>query len=164
MSASSFALELLDTESGHVVQTWSLGGELTYQLGRSKESDVAFSSPVVSRTHACLQWTESGWELSAISSSGVFVDGERVDHVVLTEGSAFRLSRQGPMLRFRSQELSESATNHKTMCYDETRTPLLILDKTQFANEVNEIAGAEYFQELQRQVSRLRGKPLPSDR
>jgi pSer/pThr/pTyr-binding forkhead associated (FHA) protein len=164
MSASSFALELLDTESGHVHHTWRLGGNAVFQLGRSTDCDVVFSSPIVSRTHACLRWGESGWELSAISSSGVFVDGERVDHLVLTEGVVFRLSRLGPMLRFRTQAVNDSGTHRKTMSFDDSRTPLLVLDQQQFARDVDEIAGNDYFQELQRQLARLRGKPRSGDR
>jgi hypothetical protein len=159
MSASSFALELLDTETGHVLQQWELGGGEVYQLGRSRECDVVIGSPFVSRTHACLLQGEQGWELTAVSRSGVFVEGERVEHVLLDDGLAFRLAERGPVLRVRALSAAGSASAGETICFDSSRTPLLVLDETRRDLDVEEIAGDDYFKELQRKVVELRTKP-----
>ena len=159
MSASSFALELLDTESGHVLQQWDLGGGDVYQLGRSRDCDVVIGSPFVSRTHACLQLGDEGWELSAVSRSGVFVEGERVEHVHLNDGLAFRLAERGPVLRFRALSAAGSTSAGETICFDSSRTPLLVLDEERRDHEVEEIVADDYFKDLQRKVAQLRTIP-----
>jgi hypothetical protein len=162
MSASSFALELLDTESGHVLQQWELGDAGVYQLGRSRDCDVVIGSPFVSRTHACLLHGEQGWELSAVSRSGIFVDGERVEHILLNDGLSFRLAERGPVLRVRPLAADDSSSAGETICFDSSRTPLLVLDETRRDLDVEEIAGDDYFKELQRKVVQLRTKPARS--
>jgi hypothetical protein len=159
MSASSFALELLDTESGHVLQTWDLGGADVFQLGRSKDCDVEFGSPFVSRTHAWIQIGADGWELSPVSRSGVFVDGQRIERLILADGVVFRLADRGPLLRFRAAAPAGSGTAKETICFDQMRTPLLIVDEQQRDREVGEIAEGAYFQELQKKLARLRSRP-----
>lgn len=159
MPASSFTLELLDTESGHVLQQWELGGADAFQLGRSRECDVVLGSPFVSRTHVCLQQGEQGWQLSAVSRSGVFVDGQRVEFVILSDGLSFRLAERGPVLRFRELSATGSSSAGETICFDASRTPLLVLDEKRRDLEVEEIVGDDYFRELQRKVGQLRSKP-----
>ncbi len=159
MPLRSFALELLDTESGHVLQQWELGGADVFQLGRSRDCDVVIGSPFVSRIHVCLQYGEEGWELSAVSRSGVFVEGDRVGHVVLNDGLAFRLAERGPVLRFRALSADGSRSAGETICFDSSRTPLLVLDEERRDLEVEEIVGDNYFKELQRKVVQLRTKP-----
>jgi hypothetical protein len=159
MSARSFALELLDTESGHVLQTWELGGDDVIHLGRSKECDVEFSSPFVSRSHAWIRFGTEGWELSATSRSGVFVDGRRIERLSLAEGTVFRLAERGPLLRFSAAAPAGEGNANETVCFDEMLTPLLIVDEQLRDRDVGEIAGGDYFQELQRKVARLRARP-----
>lgn len=159
MPASSFALELLDAESGHVLHKWDLEGSDTFQLGRSPDSDVTFASPFVSRTHACLRQVDGGWELSALSRSGVFVDGRRVEHLLLSEGDVFRLAQGGPLLRFRSSPSGGSVIGNETVCFDATRTPLLVLDEQVRDREVHQITEGAYFQDLQRKLAQLRSRP-----
>jgi hypothetical protein len=159
MSASSFALELLDPESGHILQQWEFSGRDVCQLGRSRECDVVVGSPFVSRTHACLQFADECWELSAVSRSGVYVDGNRVEHLVLNDGVAFRLAERGPVLRFREQHADGQASLGETICFDSARTPVLVLDEERRDLEVEEITGGDYFRELQRKVGQLRKQP-----
>lgn len=158
MTASWFSLDLLDTEAGQVLQTWELGDGDTVQLGRSRESDVVLASPFVSRTHACLHRNDEGWELSAVSRSGVFVDGARVEHLILTEGLTFRLAERGPLLRFRTAPAGTGSGSIETICFDSARTPILILDEQQRDREVVEIAEGDYFRQLQQKVARLRSQ------
>lgn len=162
MPASSFVLELLDSEAGHVLHVWELGDGSSFQIGRARDCDVVLSSPVVSRAHACLHGDEQGWELSAISRAGVFVDGVRTEHLRLEDGLVFQLAERGPLLRFRSGIDSEAGSVNQTICFDTARTPLLMLDEAQRDREVAEIADGDYFQELQRKAARLRARQAAS--
>jgi hypothetical protein len=159
MSFSSFALELIDSETGHVLQTWEFGDGDVFQLGRSRDSDVVLQSPFVSRTHAWVRRRDDGWELSAVSRSGVFVDGERVESLTLEDGLVLRLAERGPMLRFRVGSMVGLGSAGETMCFDAARTPLLVLDEEQLDREVGQIAEGDYFQELQRKLAQFRSRP-----
>jgi pSer/pThr/pTyr-binding forkhead associated (FHA) protein len=159
MSLGSFALELLDTESGHVVQTWELGDSDVFQLGRSQDCDVVLASPFVSRTHVYVRRRDDGWELTAVSRNGVYVDGARVEHLSLEEGLIFRLAERGPTIRFRSTSTLDAQGAGETISFDAARTPLLVLDEQQLHQEVSQIAEGDYFQELQRKLSQLRSRP-----
>jgi pSer/pThr/pTyr-binding forkhead associated (FHA) protein len=158
MPASSFVLELLDSEAGQVIHSWDLGGSDVYQLGRSRDCDVVLSSPVVSRSHVCLRHSDYGWELSAVSSGGVFVEGRRVHHLRLEDGLAFRLAERGPVLRFRSEHSGGRSSGGETICFDSVSMPLLILDEKLRDREVDEIAAGDYFQGLKRKVAQLRAR------
>ena len=58
----------------------------TVVLGRSRECDCVVSETTVSRRHAILRRTSSGWELSDLgSSNGTFVNGARVTGAVLVK-------------------------------------------------------------------------------
>jgi hypothetical protein len=161
MSVSSFALELIDSETGHVLQTWEFGDGDVFQLGRSRDSDIVLQSPYVSRTHAYVRRRDDGWELSAVSRSGVFVNGERVENLALEDGLVLRLAERGPMLRFRVGTTEGRGTAGETICFDAARTPLLVLDEAQLDREVGQIAGGDYFQELQRKLAQFRSRPKP---
>jgi hypothetical protein len=106
-----------------------------------------------------LEFGANGRELSAVSRSGVFVDGQRIERLTLAEGTVFRLAERGPLLRFRAAAEAGGGTARETVCFDEMRTPLLIVDKQQRDREVGEIAEGAYFQELRKKVARLRARP-----
>jgi FHA domain len=161
MSASLFGIELLDTESGQVLQSWDLAGSDVFQVGRSRESDVVLASPFVSRTHVWVQRSDDGWELSVVSQNGVFVDSKRVDHVRLEDGLVFRLGERGPSLRYRAAHSGGGKSGGETICFDAARISLLVLDEQQRDRDVGEIADGDYFQELQRKLARLRVRPAP---
>lgn len=156
MKTASCSLDLLDSESGHVLQTWDLDGNDTIHLGRAREADLVFSSPYVSRSHAYLRRDEQGWELTCISKVGVFIDGRRIESIVLTDGMIFRLAERGPLIKFRSVSRLEAATGNETISFESAQTPLLVLDTDQLNNEVRQITEGDYFKELQRRMAELR--------
>jgi len=158
MSASSFVLELLDREVGEPIHSWEIFGTDVYQLGRSADCDVVLSSPVVSRTHACLHRSDDGWTLSVLSRNGVFVEGRRVEQLSLEDGMMFRLAERGPLLRFRSAQTSGRKSGVETICFDALSMPMLVLDEQLRDREVAEIATGDYFQSLQQKVALLRAR------
>ena len=157
MSAVSFALDLLDSELGHVLQTWILEGKDSFHLGRSPESDVVFASPYVSRAHAYVKQCPEGWELLPVSPGGVLVDGGRIERQLLQDGVIFRLTSRGPMLRFRAVAMA-ALVNGATLTLEGSQIPLLILDDEQLNREVNQIAEGNYFKELQRSKALFRAR------
>src|SRR4051812_18985783 len=61
-------------------------------IGRGEDAAVRVDDPLVSRHHAVFRHTGSGWLLEDLgSSNGTFVDGARVDRIVIAGATAVRL-------------------------------------------------------------------------
>jgi hypothetical protein len=157
-------LELLDSEAGQVLHSWELGGSDVYQLGRHPDCDVVLSSPVVSRSHACLHLNHGAWEMSAVSRTGVWVEGRRVEHLQLEDGQSFRLAERGPVLRFRAAQDGGKESGGETICFDSVTMPMLVLDEQRRDREVTEITTGKYFQALQQKVAFLRARQTAEER
>ncbi|MFV8320238.1 FHA domain-containing protein [Mycobacterium sp. 23] len=64
-------------------RSWVVAPGRVWTVGRSGESDIQLDNPRISRVHAVLEPTESGWVLSNRSSNGMYVQGARVEEVVI---------------------------------------------------------------------------------
>jgi hypothetical protein len=63
-------------------------------VGRHPEADIFFDDVTVSRRHAEITRTETAFELvDQRSLNGTYVNGERVDRAVLTNGSEVRVGK-----------------------------------------------------------------------
>ncbi len=63
-------------------------------VGRHPEADIFFDDVTVSRRHAEITRTDSAFELvDQRSLNGTYVNGERVDRAVLTNGSEVRVGK-----------------------------------------------------------------------
>ncbi|MEX1008740.1 MAG: ATP-binding cassette domain-containing protein [Acidimicrobiia bacterium] len=73
-------------------------------LGRRDDAEILVDHVLVSRSHAVLRRTSTGWVLEDLgSSNGTFVDGERVERVVITATVGVRLGDpvEGPLVELR---------------------------------------------------------------
>ncbi|WP_156452523.1 FHA domain-containing protein, partial [Mycobacterium gordonae] len=64
-------------------RSWVVAPGRVWTVGRSGESDIQLDNPRISRVHAVLAPTEAGWVLSNRSSNGMYVQGARVEEVVI---------------------------------------------------------------------------------
>ena len=63
-------------------------------VGRHPEADIFFDDVTVSRRHAEITRTQSGFELvDQRSLNGTYVNGERVDRALLRNGSEVRVGK-----------------------------------------------------------------------
>jgi ABC transport system ATP-binding/permease protein len=65
-------------------RSWQASVGRNWTIGRANEADIHLDDPRVSRRHAVLQATPTGWILVNHSSNGMFVDGQRVESVTIT--------------------------------------------------------------------------------
>jgi FHA domain/Zinc-ribbon containing domain len=85
--------EFLAWRDGDVVRVVALEREWT-RIGRSLAADVRFDDPTVSRRHALIVRQPDGVRvLDDRSLNGVFVNGERVEWRVLTDGDEILVGR-----------------------------------------------------------------------
>lgn len=149
-------VDLLDSQHGYVLQTWVLDRDRQVVLGRGGSAGVSIPNPFVSRSHAAL-WFESGvWRIRCLSAGGVFIENKRVDTWDLSCGDELRLSRTGPVLRFRLTGEAAMSSGGATMQLDEGSMPLLILDEAERDREVAAIEQSGYFSELRKLATHLR--------
>jgi ABC-type multidrug transport system ATPase subunit/pSer/pThr/pTyr-binding forkhead associated (FHA) protein len=65
-------------------RTWRATGGRSWSIGRAHEADIQLENPRVSRHHAVLQPTPTGWVLVNHSSNGMFVNGQRVESLTIS--------------------------------------------------------------------------------
>lgn len=153
-SPTSVLIELLDPNLERPVKSWSLDNRTTITIGRAEDQDIEISDGYVSRQHARLTLTGSGWELESLGRNGVLVDNRQVNHFPLGEEVKFRLGSGGPFLRFRVS--AKKAESIHTICFDTFPAPLFALDEVKLKTEVTRIAEGDYFQTLQDKARSLR--------
>ena len=84
---------------GAMLKAYALGEKEEVLIGRDDGCDIQISSRAISREHCVIERTESGLLLKDLdSSSGTFVDGEKIESMALLSGMEARV---GPaILRF----------------------------------------------------------------
>ena len=84
---------------GAMLKAYALGEKEEVLIGRDDGCDIQISSRAISREHCVIERTENGLILKDLeSSSGTYVDGEKIDFTALSSGMEARV---GPaILRF----------------------------------------------------------------
>lgn len=161
MSLYPLALELLDPTQSHALQTWEIADRTVIQIGRSADNDIVIASPVVSRVHAYVREIEGERELCVVSQNGVYVEGRRVESVLLREGLVFRLAAKGPSLRVGASGSGDDESR-ATIALESVETPLLVLDAAERDRRVSEIVDSDYFHTLKQTAGELRRRHKPT--
>lgn len=152
----SVMVDLLDPATGHVVQVWYVASQPVIRIGRDADQDIVIADPYVSRQHAELRNVNGNWRLFSIGRHGVLVNGERITETSALNGIRFRLGTEGPTLRFSDRPLASS--NSATITSDDTVKIALQVNESKVEQEVSEIAGGDYFRQLQERARELRRK------
>ena len=158
-----FIVELLDNDFKNSIHSWEVTPGIVCQLGRSPESDIVVQNPFVSRTHAYLVFENEQWLLNSVSQHGIAHNGKIEKTVVLTDGDEFRLSRKGPLLRFRVNPGVQDAQVDTTKTFSEEGLNFLFLplDEEERDREVAEIEKQDYFSDLKSIASKLKNQREP---
>ena len=72
-------------------RTWYATADRAWTIGRALDVDVHLDNPRVSRDQAVLEPTAAGWVLVNHSRNGMFVDGNRVEHLTVNQPIAVSL-------------------------------------------------------------------------
>ena len=96
------------------VQNWSFNADSTIRVGRSVDNDVVLYSAVVSRFHLEIKRKGSDWELVSLGTNGTYVDGKRVEQVIITDGMVIRLASSGPKIKILIDSTNQKANSKRT--------------------------------------------------
>lgn len=66
-------------------RTWHIIAGRPWTIGRASEADVRLDNPRVSRNHAVLEATPTGWVLVNHSTNGMFVNGQPLERLTVSE-------------------------------------------------------------------------------
>lgn len=94
-------LTLLHPLKSIPVQKWSFEPNSVIRIGRANDNDVVLYSAVVSRHHLEIKPSGSDWVLINLGSNGTFINGKRVNKVLVKDGMVFSLASSGPKIRIR---------------------------------------------------------------
>jgi serine/threonine protein kinase, bacterial len=96
-------LTLFDSSGQKLIKQWQFDQSRQIRIGRDPENQVVINDPLVSRFHADLV-VSSQWQLNSHGTNGTFVNGQKVEHALLANGTVLQLGVGGPVLRFEAAE------------------------------------------------------------
>lgn len=91
------------------VQSWTFKEEPQIRIGRSTNNEVVLYSAVVSRHHVEIRKAGREWEVVNLGANGTYIDGERVNQIVATDGMVMRLASSGPKILIKIDSADTSA-------------------------------------------------------
>lgn len=104
-------LTLLHPTASTPLQHWNFQKQSIIRIGRSPDNDVILNDPLVSRHHVELREVSSPsgnrWHFVNQGSNGTFLNGSLVSQGLLPDEALIRLAREGPVLKFQTQESSD---------------------------------------------------------
>lgn len=103
-AARVITLALLHPLQETPVQKWTFKQESVVRIGRANDNQVVLYSAVVSRHHVEIRHSGNRWEIINLGTNGTYLDGQRIDHLSVTDGMVIRLARSGPMIQIRLNE------------------------------------------------------------
>ncbi len=153
LSPQSVSVQLIDSSTGALMQTWEFDGQDRITVGRAGEQDIRVGDQYVSRLHAELQCGPDGWILIAQGRNGVHIDGQRIDRARLADRTVFRLGPNGPALCFRYGQAVDALA---TIAEELAPQIEFRIDQAKCASEVAEIIDGGYFRDLETLAAQLR--------
>ncbi|WDI42672.1 FHA domain-containing protein [Bremerella sp. P1] len=152
-----FTLKLLDSSSGHAIQTWNFSDCQRVTIGRAAENDISLADPQVSRVHVELLARDGAWALVSLGRNGTVLDGALINDEPLNDHAIFQLGPTGPSFQFSTT--SESVSSLQTLNeIDPIALDFLMVDEGQLEEEVKNIADTEVFRELQERARKMKDK------
>ena len=81
-----------------------------FRIGRADDCEVPINNDYVSRVHAEVVFENGTWCVRDLNSSnGIYLDGQRVEHALITGPTTIRLGVEGPEISFSQETSSENA-------------------------------------------------------
>lgn len=101
-------LTLLHPIKSIPLQKWNFQSNSVIRVGRAVDNDVVLYSAVVSRYHIKIQAVGNKWALISVGSNGTFINGKKINKVLVKDGMVIRLASSGPKIRITLQEVESS--------------------------------------------------------
>jgi len=101
-------LTLLHPLKSVAVQKWNFEPNSIIKIGRANDNDVVLYSAVVSRHHLEIRPRGDDWALVNLGSNGTFINGKKINKVLVKDGMIIRLASSGPKIKITLSHDEES--------------------------------------------------------
>lgn len=92
-------LTLLHPLKSIAVQKWNFEPNSVIRIGRANDNEVVLYSAVVSRHHLEIRPRGKDWALMNLGSNGTFINGKKINKVLVKDGMVIRLASSGPKIK-----------------------------------------------------------------
>lgn len=96
---SVITLTLLHPLKSIAVQKWNFEPNSVIRIGRANDNEVVLYSAVVSRHHLEIRPRGKDWALMNLGSNGTFINGKKINKVLVKDGMVIRLASSGPKIK-----------------------------------------------------------------
>lgn len=103
-------LTLLHPLKSVAVQKWNFEPNSVIRIGRASDNEVVLYSAVVSRHHLEIRPRGNDWALINLGSNGTFINGKKINKVLVKDGMVIRLASSGPKIKITLPQDIESHT------------------------------------------------------
>jgi len=107
-------LTLLHPLKSVAVQKWNFDPNSVIRIGRANDNDVVLYSAVVSRHHLEIRPRGQDWALINLGSNGTFINGKKINKVLVKDGMVIRLASSGPKIKITLNESGDSSASAQT--------------------------------------------------
>lgn len=107
-------LTLLHPLKSVAVQKWNFDPNSVIRIGRANDNDVVLYSAVVSRHHLEIRPRGKDWALINLGSNGTFINGKKINKVLVKDGMVIRLASSGPKIKITLNESVDSEASTQT--------------------------------------------------
>ena len=85
-------LQVLNPKTGDMLKAFALGDTDELIIGRDEGCDIRINSKSVSREHCSIEQNgQETWLRDLGSTGGTYMDGERVDEILISDGMEFSI-------------------------------------------------------------------------
>jgi pSer/pThr/pTyr-binding forkhead associated (FHA) protein len=104
------------------VQEWEFESNSIIKIGRAKDNNVILYSAVVSRHHIEIRPNGSDLILINKGANGTFINGQKIDKVVVKDGMVFRIAGSGPKMKIKLKD-QDADTHISKVITEESNSP-----------------------------------------
>lgn len=104
-------LTLLHPLKSVPVQKWGFEPNTVIRIGRANDNNVVLYSAVVSRHHVEIRPRGDDWALISLGSNGTFVNGKKINKVLVKDGMIVRLASSGPKIQIKLDNMEDESSN-----------------------------------------------------
>jgi pSer/pThr/pTyr-binding forkhead associated (FHA) protein len=111
---SVITLTLLHPLKSIAVQKWNFEPNSVIRIGRASDNEVVLYSAVVSRHHLEIRPRGNDWALINLGSNGTFINGKKINKVLVKDGMVIRLASSGPKIKITLPQNTENNTSQES--------------------------------------------------
>lgn len=111
---SVITLTLLHPLKSIAVQKWNFELNSVIRIGRASDNEVVLYSAVVSRHHLEIRPRGNDWALINLGSNGTFINGKKINKVLVKDGMVIRLASSGPKIKITLEQVVENNNSQES--------------------------------------------------